>query len=254
MKHLMRFFVRNIPRPWLIRLGGVFSKMLLPFYIGNVYQCPICNVKLRKFLPYGNKGLENRLCPSCLSLERHRLLWLWLNEKTDFFSGKHKMLHIAPEQPFIKRFRKLKNIDYTTADLVSPLADVKLDVQNIPYPDNTFSIIFCNHVLEHVENDIIAMKEIYRVLKKRGWAVMQVPVDWNRDKTFEDSSIVDPKEREKYFGQYDHLRFHGTDYPDRLRSVGFDVDNNDFLKRFSAEEKEFYRLPSREMIWQAMKK
>lgn len=147
----------------------------------------------------------------------------------------------------------MTNLNYITADLVSPLADVRMDIQDIPYDEGSFDVVICNHVLEHVDDDIVAMREIFRVLKPGGWAILQVPVDWNRDYTYEDASIVTPKEREKHFGQYDHVRFHGTDYPNRLRSAGFIVDNEDFLQNFTPEEREYHRLPEKEMIWKASK-
>lgn len=253
MRKLIRYFVRNIPRPWLIRFSWLFSRLVMPFYVGSNHQCPVCNMRFRKFLPYGNKGGENRLCPNCLSLERHRLLWLWLNQRTDFFSAQTKVLHVAPEQPFINRFRKMKNLDYTTADLLSPLADIKLDIQDTPFEPDTFDIVICNHVLEHVDDDIKAMREIFRILKPGGWAILQVPIDWARDFTYEDPQITAPQDREKHFGQYDHVRFHGTDYPDRLRDAGFIVDNEDFLLEFSDDERNYYRLPRKEMIWKSSK-
>jgi SAM-dependent methyltransferase len=253
MRKIMRFLVRNIPRPWLIRFSGLFRLLVMPFYRGKKHHCPICKHNFRKLLPYGNQGGENRLCPSCLSLERHRLMWLYLVQRTNFFTAPHKVLHVAPEQSFINRFRALNNLDYTTADLVSPLADVRMDIQQIPAPDNVYDVVICNHVLEHVDDDIAAMKEIFRVLKPGGWAILQVPIEWNRDYTYEDASVTSPREREHHFGQYDHVRYHGTDYPERLRSVGFEVDNEDFLSEFTPELREFYRLPQREMIWKSTK-
>jgi SAM-dependent methyltransferase len=253
MRRFIRFLVRKVPRPWLIRFSALFGLLVMPFYRGKRYQCTVCENRFRKMLPYGNIGAENRLCPACFSLERHRLLWCYLRERTPFFTDHLKVLHVAPEQPFIKKFRAQNNLDYITADLVSPLADVKMDIQQIPDGDNTYDVVICNHVLEHVDNDILAMQEIFRVLKPGGWAIMQVPVNWDRDYTYEDSSITTPAEREKHFGQYDHVRYHGTDYPDRLRSVGFEVDNEDYLQRFTADEQNYYRLPRREMIWKATK-
>ncbi len=253
MRKLMRFLVRNVPRPWLIRMSGLFGVIVKPFYKGSRYQCPVCENRFRKLLPYGNKGADNRLCPSCMSLERHRLLWLYLKNRTTFFTTRYNVLHVAPEQSFLKRFRAMPNLTYTTADLVSPLADVKMDIQDIPFPDNTFDVVFCNHVLEHVDDDKVAMKEIFRVIKPGGWAIMQVPIQWENNYTFEDPSITTEADREKFFGQYDHVRFHGTDYPDRLRSAGFEVDDEDFLNTFSEEEKTYYRLPQREMIWRSVK-
>ncbi|MDA3820148.1 MAG: methyltransferase domain-containing protein [Candidatus Delongbacteria bacterium] len=253
MRKFMRFLVRKVPRPVLIRFSYVFRWLILPFYMGNKYECPVCGKHFCNMLPYGNKGEANRLCPRCLSLERHRLMWLFLQSDTNFFTEKLKVLHVAPEQPFLPRFKKLKNLDYVTGDLYSPIADVKMDVMDMPFEDNAFDVVICNHVLEHVTSDIKAMKEIWRVLNPGGWAMLQVPINYNNEKTIEDLSITDPKERERIFGQYDHVRWHGLDYADRLHSVGFQVDENHFLKSFSPEQRDIYRFPEKETIFVASK-
>lgn len=226
----------------------------MPFYVGKKHQCPVCGKSFRKFLPYGNKGASNRLCPNCLSLERHRLIWLYLKQKTNFFHEKYSVLHIAPEQPFIKRFRKLNNLEYVTADLFSPLADVKLDIRSMPFRNEQFDIVICNHVLEHIDDDLKAMSEIYRVMKKNGFAILQVPIDYNRSETFEDASITDPKMREKMFGQYDHVRVYGLDYSKRLAKVGFEVEESHFVKSFTKDQIEYYRLDANEILYIAHKK
>ena len=191
---------------------------------------------------------HNVLSPSTLSLERHRLLWLYLKSETDFFKTHKKVLHFAPEQAFYSRFRQMKNLNYTTTDLNSPLADVKADICNLPFEDNTYDVIFCNHVLEHIPDDIKAMQELYRVLKKGGMGIFQIPQDLNRDVTFEDNSITDRKERAKIFGQYDHVRIYGKDYFDKLRSVGFKVDEVDYTKTLLEEEITKYCLTKGEII------
>lgn len=248
MRKFIRFLVRNIPRPVLIRFSKIFTWIIIPFYKGNKVECPICESKFRKFLPYGNKGAVNRLCPKCLSLERHRLMWLYLQDKTEFFEKKLKVLHIAPEQSFYKRFRKLKNLDYTTADLVSPIADLHFDIMNIPLEDNLFDVVICNHVLEHVSDDIAAMKEILRILKPGAWAILQVPINKNFEFTYEDSSITDAKEREKAFGQYDHVRWHGRDYPTRLESAGFSVKTFAVSDEFEDSVINRFRLDKSEVL------
>ncbi len=138
------------------------------------------------------------------------------------------MLHIAPEQPYLKKFKAMKNLDYTTADLESPIADIKMDIREMPFEDNSFDVLFCNHVLEHIDNDKKAMQEILRVLKPNAWAILQVPLDRTLKSTYEDFSITDPKEREKKFGQYDHLRVYGKDYKDKLEDAGFEVIEDDY--------------------------
>lgn len=253
MKKIIKFIVRNIPRPVMILLSR-FVFLLKPFYLGNVVECPICGKHYRKFLPYGNKGESNRLCPHCLSLERHRLLWIYLKNKSNFFNKEANFLHFAPEQPFIKRFKNLKNLKYTTADIVSPIAILHIDIMDTKLKAESYDIIFANHVLEHVPNDILAMKEIYRIMKANSWAILQVPINYNALKTDEDFSITDPKEREKRFGQYDHVRYHGLDYPERLKQSGFDVEIFSVKENFSNNEIKRYRLDSKECLYIAWKR
>lgn len=223
---------------------------LLAFFLkGNTYTDPIDSKSFKSFLPYGyGKQRNNVLSPSSLSLERHRLLWLYLKNETDFFSVEKKVLHFAPEQAFYKRFRKMSNLDYVTTDLNSPLADVKADICNLPFKDNEFDIILCNHVLEHIPDDTKAMEELYRILKPGGFGVFQIPQDLNRETTFEDDSITDKKERAKIFGQYDHVRIYGRDYFDKLRSVGFKVEEVDYTARLSEDDIIKYCLAKGEII------
>ncbi|MBT8256751.1 MAG: class I SAM-dependent methyltransferase [Bacteroidia bacterium] len=249
MQKFFKFFLNAIPRPLLIRISYLLRPILALFLRGKNHTDPIDGKSYRKFLPYGyEKVRENVLAPGTLSLERHRLFWLYLNNETSFFQYPHKVLHFAPEQAFLRRIKKLKHIDYTTTDLNSPIADVKADICDLPFEDGAFDFIICNHVLEHIPDDRKAMKELYRVLSKGGMAIVQVPYDRNRDTTFEDDSITDPKERARIFGQYDHVRIYGLDYFDKLASVGFKVDAVDYTTNFSAEEIEKYRLSKGELL------
>lgn len=219
------------------------------FLKGNTYTDPIDGKSFRKFLPYGyGKQRENALSPSTLSLERHRLLWLYLKEETDFFTAKKKVLHMAPEQCFLPLFRKQPNLTYTTADLYSPIADVKADICNLPFDDNSFDVVFCNHVLEHITDDTKAMQELYRVLKPRGMGIFQIPQDLSRTTTFEDDSITDQKERAKIFGQYDHVRVYGRDYFDKLRTIGFRVKEVDYTEKIASELVDQYCLAKGEIL------
>ena len=205
-------------------------------------------------MPYGRiTSRENALCPNCLALERHRLMWLYLKEKTNFFKDPIKLLHVAPEACFIDRFEKMQNIDYITGDLVSPLAKVKMDVHKIPFEENTFDVVFCNHVLEHVEDDIQAISEMHRVLKPNGWAIMQSPQDYTMENTYEDNSITNPLEREKAFGQDDHLRMFGLDYHERLEKGGFVVKVDYFAKEYEEESATRFALPREEIIYYCTK-
>ena len=245
---IFKIILNRVPRPLLIKLSYVVRPFIAFYLKGNKYTDPIDNKSFRKFLPYGYQiQRQNVLSPSTLSLERHRLLWLYLTNETDFFTSKKKVLHMAPEQCFLARFRKL-NHDYKTADLDSPIADVKADIINLPFNDNSFDVIFCNHVLEHVQDDTKAMKELFRVMKKGGMGIFQVPQDLNRDITFEDNSITDPKERAKIFGQYDHVRVYGRDYFDKLRSIGFNVEEVNYSQKISSELLSRYRLMEGELL------
>lgn len=230
-------------------------RMMAVFYRGNNVECPVCESHFRKFLPYGRiTSRNNALCPKCLALERHRLIWLYLKRKTDFFTKEAKMLHIAPELCFMDRFEALENLEYITADIESPLAKVKMDIHEIPFEDNSVDIIFCNHVLEHVDDDMKALSEMRRVLKPGGWAILQVPFFYPLpETTYEDNSIVDPKEREKAFGQDDHVRMYGEDYGKRLASSGFNVNEEHFIEELSNQEKQRFALPSNEIIYQVIK-
>ncbi|SNZ00759.1 class I SAM-dependent methyltransferase [Flagellimonas pacifica] len=249
MKRFFKFFLNLFPRPLLIKLSYWVRPIIALFLKGKKHVDPIDGRSFRTFLPYGYENpRENVLSPSTLSLERHRLLWLFLKTETDFFTKNLSLLHFAPEQAFHKRFKKLENIKYTTTDLNSPLADVKADICNLPFADYSFDVILCNHVLEHIPDDTKAMQELYRVLKPGGWGIFQIPQDLNREKTFEDNSITDKKERARIFGQYDHVRIYGRDYFDKLSSIGFKVEEVDYCQKLSTKTIEKYRLAKGEII------
>ena len=248
---IFKHILNNIPRPWLIK-ASYLVKPIIAFYLkGDTYTDPIDGNSFRKFLPYGySKQRKNALSPSTLSLERHRLMWLFLKNETSFFtsSKKIKTLHIAPEQCFLKIFKKQKNLDYITSDLESPIADVKADICNLPFKDDSFDVVFCNHVLEHIPDDKKAMQELFRVLKKGGFGVFQIPQDMSRENTFEDASITDKEERTKIFGQYDHVRVYGRDYFNKLRSVGFKVEEVDYTQRITPKELDRFCLMKNEIL------
>ncbi len=272
MKSVFKLILNTIPRPILIRLSFIARPILAFLLKGNKFTDPIDGNSFRMFLPYGYGNQRNNvLSPSTLSLERHRLLWLYLKNETDFFqseldsdsttskskrlklrdtesSSVIKVLHFAPEQAFYKLFRNQKNLDYTTTDLLSPLADVKADICNLPFEDNTYDVILCNHVLEHIPDDTKAMQELFRVLKKGGMAILQIPQDLSREKTFSDDTIIEQKERSRIFGQYDHVRVYGRDYFDKLRSIGFTVIEENYTLKISPELVEKYCLAKGEII------
>ncbi len=217
------------------RLGAVLRRMLYggaPLalvtalrrvgYMGTQRYCPACESHVRLFTSVGRPPRPDARCPVCGSLERHRLAWLFLQRCTGFLDGWGKsMLHVAPERQLRHRLEPLRNLTYVTADLHDPTVRMHIDITSMPFADDCFDAVFCSHVLEHVADDRAAMRETYRVLKPDGWAVIIVPI--SSGPTFEDSSISDPTERERVFGQADHVRQYGPDVSDRLRLVGLNV-------------------------------
>jgi SAM-dependent methyltransferase len=255
MKKLISLIIRTVPRKYLQRVAGVGLKTLGIFYRGSDVLCPICGKGFKKFLPYGRiNPRPNALCPNCMSLERHRLIWLYLKDRSDFFNKRLHVLHIAPEACFINRFEKIHGDQYITADIESPLAKVKMDIHQIPFGDNTFDVILCNHVLEHVDDDIKAMSEIARVLKPHGFAILQVPFfEPLSELTYEDKSITDPKAREKAFGQDDHVRKFGRDYLKRIEKSGMVAIEDTFVNSFDQKALFHFGLAKGELIYKGVK-
>ncbi len=204
-----------------LRRFGSAARGLL--YRGSGRECPMCGRSSSRFARYGFVPREDALCVHCGALERHRLMWLFVTRRTNLFDGTpKKILHVAPEECMEGKLRRQFGDGYLTADLMDPKAMVRMDVTDIRYPDGSFDVIFCNHVLEHVQEDIQAMREFRRTLRDGGWAIVLVPI--TADRTFDDPSVTDPAERLRLFGQEDHVRAYGPDYADRLREAGFHVD------------------------------
>jgi len=187
-------------------------------------HCSCCGGDFRRFKDFGRPIPRRALCPVCGSLERHRLVWLYIAQRTELFDQKLSLLHIAPEPAIRARLSAQSNLHCVGADLNSELADVKLDLCRLPFPDACFDAVLCNHVLEHVVDDGAALCELHRVLKPGGWACVQAPVDVDLAQTVEDPGTYGPRERERAFGQQDHVRQYGRDYPDRIRAAGFHVE------------------------------
>jgi hypothetical protein len=231
----MRRLLAALPEPakrplrWLRALARRLA------HAGNARHCPICGCSSRKFLTAGVVPRQDARCPHCGSLERHRLLWLFLNARTDLFDGRRKrVLHVAPETCLELALARRLGDGYLTADLLDPKAMVRMDITDIRYPDGHFDVIYCSHVLEHVPDDRKAMREFHRVLRDDGWAALMVPL---RDgETHEDPSITDPEERTRAFGQPDHVRSYGRDFPDRLVAAGFRVESIGAAEIASAAE------------------
>ena len=218
----------KIIRKKKVRKLAIIAIMMLPqplrkmLFSGRERYCPLCQNELRIFFSFGLVPRPNAWCPVCSSLERHRLAWITLQQKTNLFGSSPKsLLHIGPERVIEDKLKKLGHINYLSADLYEPRAMVKMDITSIQYPDNTFDMIWCSHVLEHIPGDRRAMRELHRVLKPEGFAMLMVPM--TVEKTFEDPSITSPAERERLFGQNDHVRRYGPDFKDRLEESGFNV-------------------------------
>ncbi|MGJ0373063.1 class I SAM-dependent methyltransferase [Aliarcobacter cryaerophilus] len=186
--------------------------------------CPICETHSNYFKSFGFVPRNDALCPNCGSLERHRLSWLFLKDKLRKEDIKDKrMLHIAPEKIFMEKFTNLFKENYLTADLYDKNAKIKMDITNIEYPKESFNYIYCSHVLEHIQDDKKAMRELNRVLKKDGWAILLVPI-MTKGPTEEDHLINTPTERMKHYGHPDHVRNYGCDYKERLEESGWEVE------------------------------
>jgi SAM-dependent methyltransferase len=222
-----------VPPPLRQPLGNAKDYLVSFVYRGDKRYCPVCRKPSGRFGRYGDIPRDDARCMHCGALERHRLTWLFFGEKTNLFSAPpQRMLHIAPEPVFTKLLTKHLGSAYVSADLLDPRAMRTMDITDIGEPDDSFDVIYCGHVLEHVADDRRAMREFFRVLKPNGWAVLTVPI--TAEKTFEDPSVTDPAERLRIFGQEDHVRRCGPDYVDRLRESGFDVTvtgPSDFLDR-----------------------
>ena len=250
MKRAIRWALNHIPRSWLQRMAGWVVPIMGLAYIGRGRHCPICGTRRRKFLPYGYvTSREDALCPGCLSLERHRAIWLYITQRSDLLERHPRLLHIAPEVSLRNKLRRSYTGDnYITADLESPLADMHFDVQHIPMEDRSIDVVICNHLLEHVEDDRVALAELYRIMRPGGWGIVLVPEDRSREETFEDDTITDPKERTRLFGQYDHRRVYGRDYDDRLREAGFEVERITVGDMLSEDERRLYATGSDDMV------
>lgn len=203
-----------------IRTGSDLVESLS--YRGWGRTCPVCGRASRRFITHGTPPRPEARCVHCGSLERHRFAWAYLQSETDLFDGRDKrVLHFAPEDCFEPRLRSTLGNGYVTADLTRQNVDATVDVTDIPYPDGSFDVILCSHVLEHVPDDRKAMRELARILADDGWALLMVPIEGSE--TFEDPSIVEPDRRAAAFGQADHVRMYGTDIVGRLEDAGFDV-------------------------------
>tara|TARA_B100000989_G_scaffold19345_1_gene12664 strand:+ start:14801 stop:15505 length:705 start_codon:yes stop_codon:yes gene_type:complete len=220
-------------------------------YAGDALEDPIVGKSYRKMLPYGRvRSRPNALAPHSLSLERHRAVWVFLQRKTPFFEAPLRMLHLAPEYCYLTRFKTQTNLDYVTGDLNSPWADHHFDCHDIPFENESFDMVMANHLLEHVVDDRRVLQEFYRVMKRGGWGVIQVPVNYKNRETDEDLSVTDPMERERRYWQQDHVRLYGyEDYPKRLREAGFHLERVDMLDMLGEECYNRYSLGEERWVY-----
>ena len=245
---------------YTLKIKEILHYLISLKYIGDLYNCPFCKTNFKKFFPSGENSeilkkynvigggyIESSRCPRCYSNYRERLIYLYLKKNHSEIFKTKKILHIAPEKNLSKKLYKNKN--YITADLNSKFVDLNLDITNINIDNNSMDVIICNHVLEHIPNDILAMKELYRILKKNGFAILQVPISLDIHNTIEDSTIVTEDDRLLHFGQIDHVRIYGRDYIDRLKSVGFSVDIINCSEIFDLNTINKYQLLEKEQIY-----
>jgi len=246
---------RIIPISLIPTLLQLFYSFRAPFYGGSKVYCPCCESGLSQFLDFSSYGhIRKKVqCPKCGALERHRLMWLYLQNKTNLLNTDTRLLHFAPELILQKKFKSMSNIDYTSADLFHKLAMVKMDIQDIPYEDNCVDAILCLHVLNHVEDDSVAMKELYRVLRPGGWAIIQVGIDNDREFTFEDTNAKTSEDRKKVFGQADLVRVYGVDFSERLKSAGFEAEEVQYGRELSDELIDNYGLVKIEKFFRCTK-
>ncbi|PID90181.1 MAG: SAM-dependent methyltransferase [Bacteroidetes bacterium] len=240
---LISWTTRVVPRPLLHRGAVMAGWCLAQCLRGSTFRDPIDGFGYRRLLPYGRiQRRPNALAPKSLSLERHRLIWLYLSSDLDILHASLRVLHIAPEWCLMKRLEAIPSLMYTTADLESPWAKVHCDIQALPFADDSFDLILCNHVLEHIPDDHLAMTELRRVLSPGGTAILLVPLDLQAEQTLEDPAINTPELREKHYGQRDHLRMYGRDYPERLAKAGFQVQMLNYASTLSEQELKKYAL------------
>lgn len=228
LKRAIKFLLRLLPRQSRLYIGQDLRwlsrrKEAAPF-LGEGRACPCCGLHWREFVPAGSPLRPGELCLRCGGGKRQRLMAHVLRQQLENKPGT-KLLHFAPEVSLTRVVRRLPNIEYHSVDLAPDAALHQGDIQDLPFPAQEYDVLVCSHVLEHVPDDAKAMKELRRVLKDSGVAYVMVPQDFERDKTYEDASITDPSARERAFGQDDHVRVYGRDFPDRLRQAGFSVES-----------------------------
>lgn len=217
-------------------------------------ECPICKKQVNVFEPYGEKPRPNAMCPSCRSLERTRAQYLYWEKRIPLISSPIKLLHFAPEQPVRSLFENNAYIDYYPVDFNKNYYGIRdvVDITQIQYEAETFDIIICNHVLEHIPNEQKALSEIHRVLKTDGVCYLSVPT-FNIEKTFENPEYNTAELRSKYYGHRDHVRKYGQDVAERLASV-FNVEKVDLIKEAGVEKENIKKYGLKKEIVYCLRK
>ena len=224
MRNLLELALRG-PTGFTVKRLGLVARGVL--HLGRRYRCPVCGWALRSFTARGSvlQRTVDGYCPRCDAKARHRRIWLYLSRHTDLWSGRQRLLEIAPVWAFSRRFRAMDAIHYTGVDLraAGPHVTVVGDVAALPLDDASVDNVLCVHVLEHVARDRQAMAELHRVLAPGGWALISVPLRLDRP-TYEDVTVTEPRDRLRLFGEEDHVRLYGLDLRDRLEAAGFSVE------------------------------
>jgi SAM-dependent methyltransferase len=205
---------------------------------GSHVTCPVCEHTYRQFARF---HCEHDQCPGCGSLMRQRTLLLFLRDVLRMRESESDVIHVGPGASIRAWLEAQPRLRYVSVDLEPDMADIQADVTDLPFGEASFDLALCFHVLEHVPDDRAAIAELYRVLRPGGTALIQVPPS-DLEETREDFSVTDPSERERLFGQHDHVRLCGADYAQRLEEPGFRVEVEDYPERLGASERERYGL------------
>lgn len=220
--------IKNLlPQKFLFAHEESFRKILLPFYKGNKYRCNMCGTELRNFEKLENGNL---LCAICGSLPRTRRLWKLLSE--EFLKEDSAVLDFSPSRSLYRNLKKEPSIKYFSTDFENEfIADFRYDITNISAESETFDLIICYHILEHIIEDEKAMNELFRVLKPGGYLLVQTP--FKKGDIYEDLTLTSESERQKFFGQKDHVRIYSVSgLEKRLQNSSFTIE----VRHFEGDE------------------